>query len=349
MTDSYLLDASAGPLAGEDLNDGWTDALRRAPWVVRYGVALLMVGVAVGLGFGLKPLVTTPNLTLIFVLPVVVAATTFGWGPALAAVVAGVFAFDYFFTEPYFQLTIASATDFWAAMLLLVVAAIVSAVAGLAHRRAETARRAARQATALQVLAHTVIEGRPQREIAQAAGLILGQLFGAPCSIFKEGAGGVELVATSAGATITLEDEGAALGAVTLHLPVRARSYPFEEFSVRLLARADLLSGGVRARGGLQSGSRWASSPPRTARRNCRRVAGGRRGRSLNRLWVAGVPCLPQEGPLSYWWAKVRCGRDANIGFNPTLPVWTSGSWHVANGEDRPRAGLCGLHVAGVS
>jgi hypothetical protein len=77
MTDSYLLDASEGPLAGVDLSGVWTEALRRAPWVVRYSVSLLMVGIAVSLGFWLK--VTSPNLTLIFVLPVVIAATTLGW------------------------------------------------------------------------------------------------------------------------------------------------------------------------------------------------------------------------------------------------------------------------------
>jgi hypothetical protein len=74
-----------------------------------------------------------------------------------------------------------------------------------------------------------VIEGRPQREVIQTAGLVLGQLFDAPASIFREAAKGVELVSTSAGATVTSADEEAAVGAVTLHLPQRARSYPFEE------------------------------------------------------------------------------------------------------------------------
>ena len=39
----------------------------------------------------------------------------------------------------------------------------------------------------------------------------------------------MELVAASAGTTITSADEEAALGAVALQLPSRARSYPFEE------------------------------------------------------------------------------------------------------------------------
>jgi two-component system sensor histidine kinase KdpD len=229
MTDSYPLDGAIGPLGGLDLEDAWSEALRRAPIGVRYGVSLLMVGVAVVLGFAVEPLVSPANLTLIFVLPVVIAATMFGWGSALAAVLAGVLAFDFFFTEPYFQFTIASPTDFWAAVLLLVVAALVSAVASQARRRADIARLAAQQATSLQTLAHMIIDGRPQREIVQAAGLVLGQLFGAPASIFRETANGVELISASVGATVSGADEAAALGAVTLHLPQRARSYPFEE------------------------------------------------------------------------------------------------------------------------
>lgn len=178
MTDLFLLDTGVQPLAGGDFSEAWAEALRRAPALVRYGASLLLVGVAVAFGFALKPLVTPANVTLIFVLPVVIAATSFGWGPSLATVVAGVLAFDFFFTEPYFQFTIANATDLWAATLLFLIAAIVSAVAAEAQRRAASAQRAARQASALQVVAHMVIEGRPRREILQMAAWSLGSSSG---------------------------------------------------------------------------------------------------------------------------------------------------------------------------
>jgi K+-sensing histidine kinase KdpD len=42
--------------------------------------------------------VPAPGLTLIFVLPVVIAGTAFGLGPSVAAIVASVLAFDFFFT-----------------------------------------------------------------------------------------------------------------------------------------------------------------------------------------------------------------------------------------------------------
>jgi two-component system sensor histidine kinase KdpD len=228
MSGSFL-DAGLQPFAPADFGDAWTEALRRTPTPLRYAASLVLVAAAVGVGYALERLVTPANLTLIFVLPVVIAATAFGWGPSLAAVVAGALAFDFFFTEPRYQLAIASPTDLWAAILLLVIAPLVSTVAAEARRRAIRAQRAARQAGALQGLAHVVIEGRPRREIFQAAAIALGQIFGAPAAIFQEGKAGVELLASSARATITQADEEAALGDIALQLPSRARSYPFEE------------------------------------------------------------------------------------------------------------------------
>src|SRR6516225_1592695 len=73
----------------------------------QYAAALLMVGAATVIAFVVKNLISAPNLTLIFVLPVVVAGVLFGWGPSLAAVVLGVMAFDFFFTFPYFSFRIA--------------------------------------------------------------------------------------------------------------------------------------------------------------------------------------------------------------------------------------------------
>src|SRR5690242_10330703 len=108
MSDSSLLDAGVRPFAAGDATIAWAESLRSAPWFIQYAIAVALVGLAVAVGFGLQHVITPANLTLVFVLPVVISATSFGWGPSLAAVAVGVLAFDYFFTEPYFQFTIAS-------------------------------------------------------------------------------------------------------------------------------------------------------------------------------------------------------------------------------------------------
>jgi two-component system sensor histidine kinase KdpD len=229
MSDSSLLDAGVEPFAIGDISTAWAEALRTSPWFVQYAASLILVALAVAAGFGLERAIPPANLTLVFVLPVVVAATIFGWGPSLAAVAAGVLAFDFFFTEPYFQFTIASPTDLWAAILLLVVAALVSGVSAEMRRREVAAQRSARQAGALQALAHVVIEGRPHPEIVQAAANALHQIFGGPATIFEESNAGVDLVARAGRASVTPADEEAAVGVVALQLPSRGRAYPFED------------------------------------------------------------------------------------------------------------------------
>jgi len=198
------------------------------PLAAQYGVSLLFVALATGLAFIVENLISAPNLTLIFVLPVMAAAMFFGWGPSLAAVVAGVLAFDFFFTEPYFSFRIASPSDLWAAALLLVIAAAVSTLAAESRRRTLEARRAAEQAQALQALAHVVIQARPQSEVIEAAAIALNWIFRAPSVIFMNKAGALRPVASAGGAKITSAEHDAAKGVLETHLPALAETYPFD-------------------------------------------------------------------------------------------------------------------------
>ena len=93
-------------------------------------MALVFVALATGLAFLVQHLISAPNVTLIYVLPVIISATLFGWGPSLLAVAVGVIAFDFFFTEPYYSLTMTNPSEIWAAVLLFVIASIVTSVAG---------------------------------------------------------------------------------------------------------------------------------------------------------------------------------------------------------------------------
>jgi two-component system sensor histidine kinase KdpD len=197
--------------------------------VARYSVSLLLVALATALAFIVDHVISAPNLTLIFVLPVVAAATLFGWGPSLVAVSASVLAFDFFFTEPYYSLRIASPSDLWAAGLLLVVAAIVSTIAAESRRRALEARRAAEQAQALQVLAHVVIESRPQAEVVSAAVTALSQIFQAPAVVFMQRGKAFAPVATAGAARITAAESEAAKGALDTQLLARAETYPYDQ------------------------------------------------------------------------------------------------------------------------
>ncbi|MBS7702650.1 DUF4118 domain-containing protein [Chelatococcus asaccharovorans] len=202
---------------------------RRLPALAQYGVALLLVAVATFFAFIADRVVTAPTLTLIFVIPVVVAATSLGWGPSVVTVVASVLAFDFFFTQPYFTLQMTEPSEIGAALLLLATSAIVSTVAAESRRRALDARRAADQAQALQALAHTIIEDRPQKEVVEAAATALSRIFAAPAVIFSETDGRLRQEATTGGAVVSEVEAKAAENALNAHMHLRGETYPNDD------------------------------------------------------------------------------------------------------------------------
>ena len=201
----------------------------RLPAAAEYGVALLLVAVATLIAFIADQAVDAPSLTLIFVIPVVIAATNLSWGASLAAVVASALAFDFFFTQPYFTFRMTDPSEIWAAGLLLVTAAIVSAVAGQSRRRALEARRAADQAEALQALARTIIEDRSQKEVIAAAATALSRIFSAPAVIFAETEGRLRAQATAGDAAVSEVEIKAAESALETRAHFRGETYPNDD------------------------------------------------------------------------------------------------------------------------
>jgi K+-sensing histidine kinase KdpD len=199
------------------------------PILLQYGASLVLVAAATLVAFVAYNVVAVPDLTLIFVLPVVVAATTFGWGPSVAAVITSVLAFDFFFTRPYFTLRMTDPSEIWAAALLLVTAAITSAVAGQSRQRAFEARRAADQAQALQDLAHAVIGERSQKEILQAAATALSRIFAAPAAIFSATDGRLRTEAVAGGATVAEGESKAAKHVLEIQTHVLGDTYPNDQ------------------------------------------------------------------------------------------------------------------------
>ena len=198
------------------------------PALAQYALTLLLVAAATFLAFIASSVVPAPALTLIFVLPVIIAGALFGLGPSITAIVASVIAFDFFFTQPYFTLRMNDPSEIWAALLLLITAAIVSTVSWQSRQHALNARRAAVQAEELRRLAHAVIGGAPQNQIVEIAAQSLGRIFAAPAAILSRDDGRLRVIATAGDANIAQADIDAAEGALAAGVHVRGQSYPHE-------------------------------------------------------------------------------------------------------------------------
>jgi K+-sensing histidine kinase KdpD len=130
--------------------------------VTRYLAAFLLTAFATAIAIGVDMQVAIPNLSLIFVLPVIVSGVSLGLGPSLFAAVFGALSFDFFMVAPRYSLLIEDPTNIWAMCLLFVVGLIASTVSFTSQRRAEEAARLKKQFAVLQ---------RYSREIATAANL----------------------------------------------------------------------------------------------------------------------------------------------------------------------------------
>jgi len=201
---------------------------QRLPPLAAYGLALGLVVAATLAAVVVNQVASIPNLSLVFVLPVVIAAVSVGWGPALAAAVAGVVACNFFLIPPLYTFRVADPANVWALVLLLIAASIVSAVAAQARRRALEAFAAADQAAALQGLARDLAGAADRKRIVTAGAEALSRLFQAPAVILSPGQNEMVVAAEAAGATLSDADREAARWALATSLPTRGGAYPVE-------------------------------------------------------------------------------------------------------------------------
>jgi two-component system sensor histidine kinase KdpD len=226
MADSV---ASPDPAVGLDPLEATSERPAPTSAALGYALSLALVAAAAVVAFVVDNIVQVSNLSLVFVIPVMVAALRFGWGPSAASALVGVAVFDFLFVQPRMSFRVGSPTDLWELALLLVVAAIASTVGAQARQRTVEARRAAEQAQALHALAHTVIKGGAADNLMQTAAKALGQIFDAPAVVLAEQGGRLSPAAVSRGANLTPADHEAAQWALANDKPTRADTYPFDQ------------------------------------------------------------------------------------------------------------------------
>ena len=138
------------PLAEGDLRDAPGERPMREPaqWG-RYGLAVVMVAATTVANILLQPLVGTNSVDMIYLLPVVAAATLLGLRPALLASVCAALAYNFFFLPPIYELTIEDPQNIVTFVVLVGVGIIISQLAGRLRREANVGARTAAENAAI--------------------------------------------------------------------------------------------------------------------------------------------------------------------------------------------------------
>jgi len=116
----------------------------RAPWwrikiatgPLPFIYATIAVAGALAIGEGLTRLTPIPNLSMVFLLAVLVTAMSFGIWPAIYASVLSFLTYNFFFIPPVYTFTVAEPYELLALLIFLVVAVVSSALAGRVREQA---------------------------------------------------------------------------------------------------------------------------------------------------------------------------------------------------------------------
>jgi len=89
------------------------------------------------------------NISMLYLLAVMASALAFGSGAAILASIAAFLAFNFFFVDPKYRLTVSDSEEWVALGLLLITGIITGQLAAALRNRARDARRREREAVVL--------------------------------------------------------------------------------------------------------------------------------------------------------------------------------------------------------
>jgi two-component system sensor histidine kinase KdpD len=152
------------------------------PGIRAYGAYLLSAG-AVGLaGVGaavLESFLALPNLSMIFLVAVLVSAVTWGLGPSIFAAVSSMLVYNFFFVPPLHTFTVASPQDLLALIVYLIVAVLTSNLAARVRSQAEAATRREARTDALYALSREIAGAAELDDVLRAIGKQIAHLLNA--------------------------------------------------------------------------------------------------------------------------------------------------------------------------
>ncbi len=123
---------------------------------LRYLQGILLVVLVTLIGLPLRSIIEPGNLVMLFLIAVVLAAVYLGRGPSLLASLLGALAFDVFFVEPHFSLTVYDTQYLLTLFGLLLVSLVITNLAGLVREQMDASHRREAETAALFALGRDV-------------------------------------------------------------------------------------------------------------------------------------------------------------------------------------------------
>lgn len=158
--------------------------LRRTGKWPRYLYALLGPITATAVAWLMFPYFATANLVMMYLIAVVVIAIRLGRGPSILASIFSVATFDFFFVPPYLSFAVSDIQYLLTFAIMLIVALVISNLAGRVREQAELSRFSERRTAVLYTMSRDLATHRGTSMLAQVATNHLRQVFDGQVAIF---------------------------------------------------------------------------------------------------------------------------------------------------------------------
>jgi K+-sensing histidine kinase KdpD len=120
-----------------------------------HAITVALVAVATTIGAVTRPHLALPDLVMLYLLVVMVAAARFGRGPSLVAATLSILAFDFFFIPPYFTFTVSEERHVLTFAMMFVVGLFISGLTTRIRRQEQQQAALAKEAEAAALRAAT--------------------------------------------------------------------------------------------------------------------------------------------------------------------------------------------------
>lgn len=142
-----------------------------------YGWTMLMIAAVTAIGLALSQILQVGNVALLYLVPVLVAASMFGRWPGITAGLVSSLAYNFFFLPPTYTLSISNPENVVTLLVLLTVALVTSHFAARARVQADIAASSARQNAAIAGFSRQLTATGNDEELMQAICAEVARLF----------------------------------------------------------------------------------------------------------------------------------------------------------------------------
>ena len=150
---------------------GWAD----------YAFTIAIAAIATAVGEGLLQLVTLPNISLVYLMAVLVSAVSYGLGPSLFASVVSALAYNFFFMPPLYTFTIADPANVLSLVFFFAVAILVSNLMARYREQAVVLRNQARRTVELYAFSRKLAGAATLQDVVRLATAQLGAMLNTAC------------------------------------------------------------------------------------------------------------------------------------------------------------------------